>query len=56
MKKEYKYPSIEMLNVDVMNYLLQTSGEQQPDAEYYGDWLNGKRSNGLWEDNDEEEE
>ena len=36
-----------MLNVDVMNYLLQTSGEQQPDAEYYGDWLNGKRSNGL---------
>ena len=36
-----------MFNVDVMNYLLQTSDEQQPDAEYSDDWLDGKRSNGL---------
>ena len=57
MKKEYKYPTIEVLNVDVMNHLLQASGEQQPESvPPYGDWLNGKRSNSLWEDNDEEEE
>ena len=56
MKKEYKYPSIEVLNVDVMNHLLQASGEQQPEnVPDYGDWLNGKRSNSLWEDNDEED-
>ena len=57
MKKEYKYPSIEVLNVDVMNHLLQASDGQQPEnVPPYDDWLDGKRSNGLWEDNDEVEE
>ena len=56
MKKEYKYPSIEVLNVDVMNHLLQGSGTPPNEIPDYDDWLEGKRSNSLWEVEEDEEE
>ena len=56
MKKEYKYPSIEVLNVDVMNHLLQASSSTPPnEIPDYDDWLEGKRSNSLWQEEEDEE-
>ena len=56
MKKEYKYPSIEVLNVDIMNHLLQASGTPPNEIPDYDDWLEGKRSNSLWQEEEDEEE
>lgn len=56
MKKEYKYPSMEVLNVDVMNHLLQASDSTPPnEIPDYDDWLGARKFSGSWEEEEEEE-
>ncbi len=38
-KKTYEKPTMTVVELQHRTCLLQTSGEQQPDAEYYDDWL-----------------
>ena len=48
---------MEVLNVDVMNHLLQASDSTPPnEIPDYDDWLEGKRSNSLWQEEEDEEE
>ena len=46
---------MEVLNVDVMNHLLQASSTPPNEIPDYDDWLEGKRSNNLWQEEEEEE-
>ena len=47
---------MEVLNVDVMNHLLQTSDSTPPnEIPDYDDWLEAKRSNSLWQEEEDEE-
>ena len=38
-KKIYEKPTMIVVELQHRTCLLQASGEQQPDAEYYDDWL-----------------
>ena len=60
-KKTYEKPTMTIVELQYRTCLLQASGEQQPDAKDYDDWLgarefvldddepSGRKANGIWD-------